>query len=480
MNFDYYYGDESNQFAFYRIPRQLITGEAFKKLSTDAKLLYGLLLDRMGLSAKNGWYDDMGRVFIYYTLDEIQEDLNCGHEKAVRLLAELDTGKKGFGLIERVKQGQGRPTKIYVKRFTTRAIPPQPAAPQDIPRLPIFGSQDFGKAEVKSSEKQKSRLPVIGSADFRKSDTSYIESNQTDLSQLYPSIHPSATVPESRWIDRSECRREVQEAIEFPLLCQQFGYEDVESVTELIVDTLAQEKAIFSKFSEIEAEWRKQAAETIAIRKAREYLRALPVEHTSNQWKVNQFGWNVLSNMVYKMSYRVSENKTPDGTLINCTLSWDIHYNTLQHPTPDYTGDGWKIAGQSDKRFATKEELERYLQGRIKAYAHLFTEVSPPIPKGEERRFSVNGILLPGYTVEASLEERVEEMLSFLEDDPALLEEPLSSGHQDTPQEEEPTMAQKLHTTPLNQHRNRESVQKPETARKGPKKPPRRKTAPVR
>ena len=63
--------------------------------------------------------------------------------------------------------------------------------------------------------------------------------------------------------------------------------------------------------------------------------------------------------MVYKMSYRVSENKTPDGTLINCTLSWDIHYNTLQHPTPDYTGDGWKIAGQSDKRFATKEELEQ-------------------------------------------------------------------------------------------------------------------------
>ncbi len=222
MNFDYYYGDESNQFAFYRIPRQLITGEAFKKLSTDAKLLYGLLLDRMGLSAKNGWYDDMGRVFIYYTLDEIQEDLNCGHEKAVRLLAELDTGKKGFGLIERVKQGQGRPTKLYVKRFTTRTILPQPAAPQDIPRL-----------------------PVIGSADFRKSDASYIESNQTDLSQLYPSIHPSATVPESRWIDRSECRREVQEAIEFPLLCQQFGYEDVESVTELIVDTLCSTRPTF-------------------------------------------------------------------------------------------------------------------------------------------------------------------------------------------------------------------------------------------
>lgn len=125
MNFDYYYGDESNQFAFYRIP-YTITGEAFKKLSTDAKLLHGLLLDRMGLSAKNGRYDDMGRVFIYYTLDEIQEDLELRPCALVRLLAELDTGKKGFGLIERVKQGQGRPTKIYVKRFTTRAIPPQP------------------------------------------------------------------------------------------------------------------------------------------------------------------------------------------------------------------------------------------------------------------------------------------------------------------------------------------------------------------
>lgn len=147
---DYYYGDESNLFSFYRIPRQLITGDAFKSLSTDAKLLYGLLLDRMSLSAKHGWYDKQGRVYIYYTLEEIQADMNCGHEKAVKLLAELDTTSKGFGLIERVKQGQGRPTKIYVKRFTTREKPPQPPAPQDIPRLPIFGSQDFGKQKSRS------------------------------------------------------------------------------------------------------------------------------------------------------------------------------------------------------------------------------------------------------------------------------------------------------------------------------------------
>ena len=213
---------------------------------------------------------------------------------------------------------------------------------------------------------------------------------------------------------------------EIEMSAHYYSDKNADRVAELIrlpreeLDTLeeasvAKEKAIFSKCSEIEAEWKKQAAETVALREAREYLRALPVEHTSNQWKVNQFGWHVLSNM----SYRVSENKKLDGTLINCALSWDIHYNTLQHPTPDYTGDGWKIAGQSDKRFASKEEMERYLQGRIKAYAHLFTEISPPIPQDQKGRFCVNGVLLPGYTVEVperTPQEVADDLLSLLED----------------------------------------------------------------
>lgn len=96
--------------------------------------------------------DEQGRVYIFYTLSEIQEDISCGHEKAVKLLAELDTGHKGIGLIERIKQGQGRPTRIYVKRFTTRAIPPKPVATQQIPRLPKNRSPDFRISEVQTSE----------------------------------------------------------------------------------------------------------------------------------------------------------------------------------------------------------------------------------------------------------------------------------------------------------------------------------------
>lgn len=236
----FYYGDESNQFSFYRIPRELITGERFTKLSTDAKLLYGLLLDRMGLSAKNGWYDEDGRVYIYYTLNEIQADLNCGHEKAVKLLSELDTGK-GFGLIERIKQGQGRPTKLYVKRFTTRTIPPKPAPQQDFSRLPKIGSQDFGKTEVKSSENPKSRLLKTGSADFGKSNANYIKSNQPDFSQLNPSINPSCAFAQMR-MDRYDCQRNVQEHIDYPLLCSRYSREDVDEVVTLIVDVLCSTK----------------------------------------------------------------------------------------------------------------------------------------------------------------------------------------------------------------------------------------------
>ncbi|MBQ7895138.1 MAG: replication initiator protein A, partial [Oscillospiraceae bacterium] len=117
MSFGYFYGSQSESFSFYRIPRELVTGEYFRSLSTDAKLLYGLLLDRMGLSAKNNWLDQNGRVYIYYTVEEIAKDINCGLVKAGKLLAELDTAK-GIGLIERVKQGQGKPTIIYVKQFT--------------------------------------------------------------------------------------------------------------------------------------------------------------------------------------------------------------------------------------------------------------------------------------------------------------------------------------------------------------------------
>lgn len=222
--FDYFYGGQSDAFSYYRIPRLLITGQQFKSLSTDAKLLYGLLLDRMGLSSRNGWYDELGRVYIYYPLDEIQDDLSCGHDKAVKLLAELDTSK-GIGLIERVKQGQGRPAKIYVKQFTTTEIPQTPAPPPEPeepnPRLPKSGSQDCGISEVLTAEKPTSRLPKNRSADFGKADGSYNNIIYPENSYLDPSIYPSQSIA-IRQMDRYECREEVKENIEYKRLAEQY------------------------------------------------------------------------------------------------------------------------------------------------------------------------------------------------------------------------------------------------------------------
>lgn len=230
--FAYHLGMDAEQYAFFRIPKLLITEPYFRRLSTDAKLLYGLMLDRMGLSAKHGWYDELGRVYIYYTLDEIQTDLMCGHNKAVRLLAELDTGKDGFGLIERVKQGQGRPAKIYVKKFTTTDVPDAPRS------API---SDFPDSEIQTSQNQTSRLPLLGSQDFPKREASYLDNIYPDLSYPDPSIYPAQAPPDG--YDRFDCRKQLYEKLDYEILITEYGETSVKSIIELLTDTLCTAKS---------------------------------------------------------------------------------------------------------------------------------------------------------------------------------------------------------------------------------------------
>ena len=116
QGFDYFYGSEAEQFTFFRIPKVLFKDKRFKDMSTDAKVLYGLMLDRMGLSMRNRWIDDDNRVYIIYKMEEIIEDIGCARQKVAKLLEELD---KSVGLIERKRQGLGKPNIIYVKNFIT-------------------------------------------------------------------------------------------------------------------------------------------------------------------------------------------------------------------------------------------------------------------------------------------------------------------------------------------------------------------------
>ena len=195
-NFDYYYGNEAEQFSFLRVPKLLIKDERFKGLSSDAKLLYGLMLDRMSLSMKNGWFDDQNRAYIIYTIENIMEDLGCATEKCTKILAELDN-IKGIGLIERKKQGLGKPAIIYVKNFTTIEKDEVVEDNENISSSADV-SIDFRKSKFKTFENRNSRLSKIEIQDFRKSKSNNTNINNTDISYTNPilSIYPDTNKQE--------------------------------------------------------------------------------------------------------------------------------------------------------------------------------------------------------------------------------------------------------------------------------------------
>ena len=238
MQFDYFYGNEAEQFTFYRIPKILITSPHFKKISDSAKLLYGLMLDRMSLSIRNGWLDDDNRAYIFFTTNDVMEQMCCGTEKATKMLTELDS-EKGIGLIERVKQGQGKPAIIYLKKFyeledTARST-----------RLSEIESQDFRKSKNKTFENRKSGLSEIESLEFRKSKCNYNNINNTDINYIYPinqdnyNIQNSDTKTEEEWIDRyTKTVDEIKTQIDYDYLINHTERDIVDEVVNIMAEVM--------------------------------------------------------------------------------------------------------------------------------------------------------------------------------------------------------------------------------------------------
>ncbi|MBR1633612.1 MAG: replication initiator protein A [Lachnospiraceae bacterium] len=196
--FDYYYGQEGDQFSFFRIPRVLIKDRRFADLSSDAKLLYGLLLDRMALSRSNGWLDADNRVYIIYTMQEIREDLGCGKDKAIKTMAELDSAK-GIGLVERKRRGLGLPDILYIKNFIVKkSVKPDKSAESGNTGFKKSEKQtsggrgnrtpDVGDPETKRSEKQTSRMRENRPPEVGNPEANYNKTNDTDSSHIL-SIH---------------------------------------------------------------------------------------------------------------------------------------------------------------------------------------------------------------------------------------------------------------------------------------------------
>ena len=234
IQFDYFRGMEAEQYSFYRVPKVLFTAECFKSLSCEAKVLYGLMLDRMSLSIKNRWFDEEDRVYIIFTVEEIAELLNCGSQKAVKLMKELDSNQ-GIGLIEKKRLGLGKPNVIYVKNFMLKE------------------KHSFEKEEkaavnaenMQNSENHNSRIVKIITQEVPKSQSNNTDINKTDFSETDPiQSYQFCSAGEECLVsgdmmEKMEVYREILRTnVDYAGFVQKGEREDVDELIELMVEIL--------------------------------------------------------------------------------------------------------------------------------------------------------------------------------------------------------------------------------------------------
>ena len=280
IQFDYFRGMEAEQYSFYRVPKVLFTAECFKSLSCEAKVLYGLMLDRMSLSIKNRWFDEEDRVYIIFTVEEIAELLNCGTQKAVKLMKELDDNQ-GIGLIEKKRLGLGKPNVIYVKNFILKekCSPEQRGkAPenlgntqnsenhnsrivkttnQELPESQFKNgenhnsgivkttNQEFPESQFKNGENHTSRIVKIKTQEVPKSQSNNTDINKTDFSetdpiQSYQSLTADEVYPvEEDVMEKMETYRAlIQDNIDYECFLDKREREEVDELVELMVEIL--------------------------------------------------------------------------------------------------------------------------------------------------------------------------------------------------------------------------------------------------
>lgn len=205
--FDYFYGQSGEMFSYFRVPKILFRDIKFKDLSTDAKTLYGILLDRMELSVKNGWLDEQGRVYIIFPVQEVMDALGCADNKATKLFRELEK----FGLIERKRRGLGKPNLIYVKNFAD-------------PRCRNRGKNGSGAADSAQPETEKSR-------------GNKTEWNKTEGSEPDPFSSDAESEPD----ERTRLEEYFSQSLEVDLLLRLCPDDEdtIDQIVDLLVDTCA-------------------------------------------------------------------------------------------------------------------------------------------------------------------------------------------------------------------------------------------------
>ena len=209
MTLDYFYGQAGKLFSFYRIPKALFQEQRFQNLSTDAKTLYGILLDRMSLSVKNEWFDKQGRVFIIFTIEDVKRALCCADNKATKLLRELEN----FGLIERKRRGLGKPSLVYVKNF----------------------SSDLSNERVQNRENHESGSPKNACQDPPKSRCNKNKKSKTERNNTNPILSDELEKMKNRKLLEEYFSRFLE--IELLLRLYPDDEDTIYQIVDLLVDT---------------------------------------------------------------------------------------------------------------------------------------------------------------------------------------------------------------------------------------------------
>lgn len=233
LTLSYFYGKEADQYSFYKIPKLLFTDEHFKNVSVEAKVLYGLMLDRMSLSVKNQWLDGEGRAYIYYSLEDIMDALGCSNKKAITIMKELDA-EAGIGLIEKKRQGQGKPTMIYVKQFVIL----------DVQECKNYTSEEkltipeVKKLHVLECKNDTSRSEEITCLEVKKIHTNKNNINNTELSNTESNLILSEN--DGMGSEVEAYTELIKENLEWDLFREYYPYEQelLDGIFDLILETV--------------------------------------------------------------------------------------------------------------------------------------------------------------------------------------------------------------------------------------------------
>ena len=250
IKLSYFYGREADQYSFYKIPKLLFTEEYFKKVSVEAKVLYGLMLDRMSLSMKNQWFDTEGRAYIYYSLEDIMDAMGCSNKKAISIMKELDI-ESGIGLIEKKRQGQGKPTMIYLKQFMI----------QDAQKCNNYISGEKSAiSEVKNLHVLKCKNVMSRSEEFTHPEVKKLHTNKNNINNTELSNTESNHIisgNDGMGFDVEAYTEIIKENIELDILLERYPYdrELLTGIFDLILETvLCKNKSIVVASSEYPAE----------------------------------------------------------------------------------------------------------------------------------------------------------------------------------------------------------------------------------